>query len=163
DRADDGRRRRSRRDHGEVRGGRQPVLLDGAPLGRRDHRPARHPPRARARPRGGAERADPRDHVRRLPDVTPGASRRRAPRGARSVPASTIEPPSPTRRSTVPRKIPHPSPAMVVACAALVVALGGTSIAAVQVLVPRNSVGSAQVINRSLLPIDFRTPPKGPV
>jgi hypothetical protein len=30
------------------------------------------------------------------------------------------------------------------------------------VLAPRNSVGSAQVINKSLLPIDFKTPPKGP-
>ena len=55
----------------EVRGGGQPVLLDRAALGRRDHRPARHAPRARARHLGGAERADPGDDVRRLPDVTP--------------------------------------------------------------------------------------------
>jgi len=39
----------------------------------------------------------------------------------------------------------RPSPAMVVACLALLVALGGTSIAAVNQLVPRNSVGSAQL------------------
>lgn len=58
-------------------------------------------------------------------------------------------------------KIPRPSPALVVACIALAVALGGTSVAAVKVLAPRNSVGSAQVINKSLLPIDFKTPPKG--
>jgi hypothetical protein len=51
---------------------------------------------------------------------------------------------------------------MVVACGALLVALGGTSIAAVKVLAPANSVGTAQVINKSLLPIDFKTPPKGP-
>jgi hypothetical protein len=51
---------------------------------------------------------------------------------------------------------------MVVACAALMVALGGTSFAAVKVLVPRNSVGSNQVIDRSLLAKDFKTPPKGP-
>src|SRR5215470_11864572 len=51
---------------------------------------------------------------------------------------------------------------MIVACLALLVALGGTSVAAVKVLAPRNSVGSAQVINKSLLPIDFKTPPKGP-
>jgi hypothetical protein len=51
---------------------------------------------------------------------------------------------------------------MFVACLALLVALGGTSVAAVKVLAPRNSVGSAQVINKSLLPIDFKTPPKGP-
>ena len=51
----------------EARG--QPVLLDGPALGRRHHRPARHPPRARARHRGGAERADPGDDVRRLPHV----------------------------------------------------------------------------------------------
>jgi hypothetical protein len=58
-------------------------------------------------------------------------------------------------------RFPKPSPALIVACVALLVALGGTSIAAVKVLVPRNSVGSAQVINKSLLPIDFKTPPKG--
>lgn len=60
------------------------------------------------------------------------------------------------------KRIPRPSPAMFVACIALLVALGGTSVAAVKVLAPRNSVGSAQVINKSLLPIDFKTPPKGP-
>ena len=69
----------------------------------------------------------------------------------------------------------RPSPAMVVACIALLVALGGTSIAAVSQLVPRNSVGAAQlqfgavtnakirenavnsakVANRSLLRADF--------
>ena len=53
----------------EVRGRGQPVLLDRTPLGRRHHRPARHAPRARARARRRAERADPRDDVRRLPDV----------------------------------------------------------------------------------------------
>lgn len=84
----------------------------------------------------------------------------------------------------------RPSPAMVVACIALLVALGGTSIAAVNQLVPRNSVGSAQlqfgavtrpklrdnavnsakVANRSLLRADFApgqlpagpTGPQGP-
>jgi Collagen triple helix repeat (20 copies) len=56
----------------------------------------------------------------------------------------------------------RPSPALIVACIALVFALGGTSIAAVKVLAPANSVGSLQVINKSLLPIDFKTPPKGP-
>ena len=44
------------------------------------------------------------------------------------------------------RLIRHrPSPAMVVACLALLVALGGSSIAAVNALVPRNSVGPAQI------------------
>ena len=43
------------------------------------------------------------------------------------------------------RLIRHrPSPAMVVACVALLVALGGTSVAAVQALAP-NSVGPAQL------------------
>ena len=59
-------------------------------------------------------------------------------------------------------RIRRPSPAMVIACAALLVALGGTSFAAVNVLVPRNSVGSNQVIDHSLLAKDFKTPPKGP-
>jgi hypothetical protein len=84
----------------------------------------------------------------------------------------------------------RPSPAMVVACLALTVALGGTSVAAVSQLVPRNSVGprqiqfgavtgpkirnnavtSVKVANRSLLRADFApgqlpagpTGPQGP-
>ena len=61
--------------------------------------------------------------------------------------------------------IRRPSPAMVVACLALAVALGGTGIAAVNAL-PRNSVGTAQlqnnavtsakVLNGSLVPADFK-------
>jgi hypothetical protein len=90
-------------------------------------------------------------------------------------------------RKRLPRKVP--SPAMVLAAIALLVALGGTSIAAVS-NVPRNSVGtphlkanavtsakirnnqitSADVRNRSLLRSDFRpgqlpagpTGPQGP-
>lgn len=69
----------------------------------------------------------------------------------------------------------RPSPAMIVACLALLVALTGTSVAAVSQLVPRNSVGpaqirsnavtrpkirnnavnSAKVANQSLLAVDF--------
>jgi hypothetical protein len=49
----------------------------------------------------------------------------------------------------------RPSPAMVVACIALALALGGTGYAATQ-LAPRNSVGTLQVINRSLKAIDFK-------
>ena len=78
----------------------------------------------------------------------------------------------------------RPSPAMVVACLALLLALGGTSVAAVSQLVPRNSVGTAQlrnnavatakirnnaitspkVRNRSLLAVDFAVGqiPSGP-
>ena len=70
----------------------------------------------------------------------------------------------------------HPSPALVISCLALAVALGGTSFAAVQAL-PNNSVGtpqlknsaviSAKVKNRSLLRVDFAsgqlpTGPRGP-
>jgi hypothetical protein len=44
----------------------------------------------------------------------------------------------------------RPSPATVISAIALFVVLGGTSYAAVTKLVPRNSVGSAQVINGSL-------------
>jgi hypothetical protein len=44
------------------------------------------------------------------------------------------------------RLIRHrPSPAMVIACTALLIALTGTSIAAVEATVPKNSVGSAQL------------------
>lgn len=39
----------------------------------------------------------------------------------------------------------RPSPAMVIACTALLIALTGTSIAAVEATVPKNSVGSAQL------------------
>ena len=46
-----------------------PVLLDGAPLGRRDHRPARHPAGAGARPRRRRQRSRARDELRRLPHV----------------------------------------------------------------------------------------------
>jgi hypothetical protein len=49
----------------------------------------------------------------------------------------------------------RPSPATVIACLALAVALGGTSFAAVVKLLPRNSVGSAQVINGSLQTVDM--------
>ena len=67
-----------------------------------------------------------------------------------------------------------PSPSMVVAATALLVALTGTSVAAVSVIVPRSSVGTAQlknnavvsskVQNNSLLRADFRAGqiPAGP-
>jgi hypothetical protein len=56
-----------------------------------------------------------------------------------------------------------PTPAMVVAVLALLVALGGTSVAAVA-LAPANSVGTAAVINNSLLRQDFKAGqlPAGP-
>ena len=47
----------------------QPVLLDRAALGRRDHRPARHAARARARARRRRQRAGAGDDLRRLPHV----------------------------------------------------------------------------------------------
>jgi hypothetical protein len=67
----------------------------------------------------------------------------------------------------------RPSPAMVVASIALLVALGGTSIAAVsqlgantigKVQLKNNAVGSTEVINRSLLALDFKRGqlPRGP-
>jgi hypothetical protein len=49
----------------------------------------------------------------------------------------------------------RPSPAMVIACFALLIVLGGTSYAAVQAL-PRNSVTSVQVKDHSLLARDFQ-------
>src|SRR5947208_9223390 len=56
-----------------------------------------------------------------------------------------------------------PSPAMMIACAALLVALGGTSYDATQRL-PKNSVTSYQVKDFSLLLRDFRRGqvPQGP-
>src|SRR5438034_384019 len=58
----------------------------------------------------------------------------------------------------------RPSPAMVVALIGLFVALGGSSYAAVRTVLPKNSVGSAQVVNHSLLKLDFKTGqlPQGP-
>jgi hypothetical protein len=49
----------------------------------------------------------------------------------------------------------RPSPATVIACLALAVALSGTSYAAVAKLLPRNSVGTRQVINGSLQTVDL--------
>jgi hypothetical protein len=69
-------------------------------------------------------------------------------------------------------RIPRPSPALVIACAALAVALGGVGYAAT--IIPRNSVGvlqlkpnsvnSSKVVNGSLLRADFRAGqvPRGP-
>src|SRR5881628_1414132 len=59
----------------------------------------------------------------------------------------------------------RPTPSMVVACIALVIALGGTGYAAT--VLPRNSVGTAQVKDYSLLNRDFkpgqlRPGPRGP-
>lgn len=57
----------------------------------------------------------------------------------------------------------RPSPAMVIGCLALLLALGGTGYAASQAL-PRNSVTSIQVKDRSLLARDFKLGqiPRGP-
>jgi Collagen triple helix repeat (20 copies) len=49
----------------------------------------------------------------------------------------------------------RPTPAGVIACLALAIALGGSAFAATM-LAPKNSVGSAQVINGSLLKKDFK-------
>lgn len=51
----------------------------------------------------------------------------------------------------------RPSPATAISIIALFVALGGTSFAAVTALVPKNSVGSGQVINGSLQKVDLST------
>ena len=54
------------------------------------------------------------------------------------------------------RIVEHKPPAaMIVALTALLVALGGTGFATVTKLAPRNSVGSAQVRNRSLRKVDL--------
>lgn len=58
----------------------------------------------------------------------------------------------------------RPSPAMVIACSALLLVLGGTGYAASKAL-PRNSVTSVQVKDHSLLARDFKAGqlPRGPV
>src|SRR3954469_6594661 len=60
----------------------------------------------------------------------------------------------------------RPTPSIVIACAALFIALAGTSVAAVSIVIPRNSVGALQLrpnsvnsskdLNGSLLRADFR-------
>ena len=50
----------------------------------------------------------------------------------------------------------RPSPAMIVACLALAVSLGGTGIAAVSVVLPRNSVGAAQLQNSSVTSVKVK-------
>lgn len=45
----------------------------------------------------------------------------------------------------------RPSPALVIACIALFVALAGTGVAAVEVLVPKDSVGTAQIRNSAVI------------
>ena len=52
-------------------------------------------------------------------------------------------------------KLRRPSPAMIVACIALLVALSGTGIAAVNAL-PRNSVGNAQLQSNSVTSIKVK-------
>src|SRR4051794_21509910 len=57
----------------------------------------------------------------------------------------------------VPMSFPRrrPSPALVISVMALFVVLGGTSYAAATKLLPKNSVGSAQVVNGSLQKSDL--------
>ena len=50
----------------------------------------------------------------------------------------------------------RPSPALVVACVALFVALAGTGVAAVVALVPNNSVGTAQLRNNAVVSAKVR-------
>lgn len=56
----------------------------------------------------------------------------------------------------------RPRPATLVASLALLIALGGTSYAAADALLPRNSVGTFQVINESLVRADVRPGTRGP-
>ena len=58
-----------RADPGEVRARRLALLLDGAPVGRRDPRSGGDAPGARARPVGGVQRADPGREVRGISHV----------------------------------------------------------------------------------------------
>src|SRR5712672_1008776 len=49
----------------------------------------------------------------------------------------------------------HPSPALVIACVALAVALGGTSYAAI--VLPANSVGTKQLVNGAVVAAKVKT------
>jgi hypothetical protein len=49
------------------------------------------------------------------------------------------------------RRFARLSPATVIACIALLVALGGTSVAAVSIVLPPNSVGTAQLKNNAVV------------
>ena len=62
--------RRPRGDPRHLRARGKPLHVHRTPLGRRHHRPARHPQGARARPRRRRERPRPRDDLRHLPHVT---------------------------------------------------------------------------------------------
>src|SRR5689334_11335703 len=67
----------------------------------------------------------------------------------------TVSPPHPWNRGRDKRLMPsfrgrRPSPAMIVACLALLIALSGTGIAAVTAALPRNSVGPLQLRNNAV-------------
>ncbi len=104
DRADDGRRRRSRRGARQVRAGGKSVLLERAALGRRDHRSAGYAPRPRARDLGCAERADSRDDVRHFSHVGGRAVR------GELVAAVRLWPKKPRREEHAPPPPPPPPP-----------------------------------------------------
>src|SRR6266508_315584 len=75
-------------------------------------------------------------------------------RGSLCLSLGPAPPAHPRRRETLHRIVSHrPSPAMLISLLALFVALGGTSYAVSKL--PKNSVGSAQVINGSLQKADL--------
>src|SRR3954462_13630643 len=110
--------------------------------------PTRAPSAARASRRGTAPGRTllPVHPVR----VTPGASARvedlQDGMGARSGNG-------PNRGGVLVSRIPRgrPSAALVVACLALLIALGGTSFAGVEAAVPNNSVGSSQLKSNAVV------------
>ena len=79
-----------------LRGRGQPLLRHRPAVGRRRHRPARHAARARRRARRRAPCPDPRDTLRRVPDVTGHTADRRADH-------------PPTRRLRSPRLVATPA------------------------------------------------------
>ena len=97
------------------------VLLHRTALGRRRHRPRRHPPRARHGPRRRRERADPRAVLRHLPDVSadepdPPAVRHRAGRQPRRDRAAG-DPRLPRPRAAQRRDLLRPRPGRRRTCA----------------------------------------------
>ena len=73
-----------------------------------------------------------------------------------AAPAAAVHPTTAQEALVQLPRVPRPSPALGLAAIALLVALGGTGVAAVTALAPANTVGSAAVIDGSLQRKDMK-------